>query len=86
MVAASEELGNRSYTDRQLRRIGLQGIAVAISLANLIIVIVALVLAGMAMNNANRADIRSQEQAQTINALREEVAVLEIRVINAENE
>jgi hypothetical protein len=86
MAAATEELANRSFTARELKRLGIEGIAVVIAATSLIVTIVSLILAGIAINNANRADIRSQEQTETINALRDEVDLLEVRVINAEKD
>ncbi len=69
-----------------IRSIKAQGIAIVISATSLFVTVVALLIAGLAITQANKASVRSEMQTEQINALREEVAVLEIRVINAEKD
>ena len=71
---------------RELGRIKVEGLAVVISSASLIVTVAALLVAALAISDAKEANIRTELQSQEIQTLRDEVAVLEIRVMNAENE
>ena len=84
MATAAEELGNRSFMARELGRIKVEGLAVVISAASLIVTVAALLVAAIAISDAKEANIRTEMQSQEIQTLRDEVAILEVRVINAE--
>ena len=84
MAAAAEELKNRASVAQVMKQFLTEGRAIVIAAVSLVITCVALLQSAIAISDAKEANIRSQLQSEQINALREEVAVLEIRVINSE--
>ena len=85
MATAAEELNNRASVAQIMKQFLTEGRAIIIASVSLIITCVALLQSAIAISDAKEANIRSQLQSEQINALREEVAVLEIRVMRAEN-
>ena len=86
MATAAGELESRSFMARELGRIKVEGLAVVIASASLVVTVAALMVAALAISDAKEANIRTELQSQEIQALRDEVGVLEIRIVNAENE
>ena len=84
MATAAGELQERTSFYRVFEKFRTDSISVVISSTSLVVTIAALLLAVIALSDAKEASIRSQMQTEQINALREEVAVLEVRVIRAE--
>ena len=86
MATAASEIQPES--NRLIRLIGEfkeQGIYIVIVSVCLIVTLASVLLSVLAMNAANRADLRTEMQNAQIQTLRDEVAVLEVRVMNAEN-
>lgn len=86
MVASTERLAERKAGFEMGLSLKTEWIAVGVAGISILIAVVATLIATLAIADAKEASIRSQMQTQEIQALRDEVAVLEIRVINAENE
>ena len=86
MATAAEEI--RPETNRLVRLVAdfkEQGIYIVIVSVCLIVTLASVLLSVLAMNAANRADLRTEMQNTQIQTLRDEVAVLEVRVMNVEN-
>jgi hypothetical protein len=59
--------------------------AITISSVSLIVALLAVLMSFLASQSAMKAELRAEMQTTEIQELRDEVAVLEVRVMNAEN-
>lgn len=85
-TAASEIQPESNRLIRLITDFKEQGIYIVIVSVCLIVTLASVLLSVLAMNAANRADLRTEMQNAQIQTLRDEVAVLEVRVMNAENQ
>ena len=85
MATAAQELNHRASVAQIMKQFLTEGRAIIIASVSLIITCVALLQSAIAISDAKEANIRSELQTQEIQALRDEVGVLEIRIMNAES-
>lgn len=86
MATAAEELKSRASVAQIMKQFLTEGRAIIIASVSLVVTCVALLQSAIAISDAKEANIRSQLQSETINALRDEVDLLTVRVINAERD